>query len=170
MPLHLPFGYIIPGFLTIILVVLFVANLASAAFRSQHRIAHVIMVLVILVTFFGFWFWVEIFENKQRQWFLTTGLQMYDLDINRITKSKALTSRNSPLDDIVGRSGVYGYTDADGAIWVTFGRRGYSRHGYYLYYSGTNMVVNPTATNTFIFQGVPDSFYIHITNGWYEHY
>jgi hypothetical protein len=169
-PLRLPFGYIIPGFLTFMLVILFALNL-FAVFISQQRIGHVIIIFGIVAAVACFWLCVTIFENSQRQWFFKSGRQVYELEINKITRSKAtLTSKSSSLNNIVGHSGVYGFTNADGSIIVWFARRSYSRGGCYLYYSGTNMTINPIATNIFIFPDNPGRFYMHLTNGWYEHY
>lgn len=166
-PLRVPLADLAAGFLTLALLVLFFWNLGCVIFSAKYRISHVIIVLVIMATVAGFGFCVSVFDDAQRHWFFSDGLQKYQLDVDKVTRSGILRYLNNPLDDAVGHSGIWGRTNDDGSVTILFDRRGFSRHPYYMYYSGTNVIVNPLASNTVIVRGISCRF---LTNRWYEHF
>jgi hypothetical protein len=166
-----PLIYLLVGFVGFLLVLLFFLNLCFAVLHSNQRTAHIIMILTMIVTavwlmpLYGKWT-----LNKQRRWFFQSGLQIYGRMVDQIVQSKAmLTSTNSALDYIVGCSDVYGKTNADGSLIVMFYRASFLRRDHvYLYYSGSNRIVNPIDKNTFSFPYIYGHFYYHLTNDWYE--
>ncbi|MGA2242856.1 MAG: hypothetical protein ABSH11_12595 [Verrucomicrobiota bacterium] len=159
------------------LVCLFFVNLGFAVFKSKQRMAHIIMSLLIIVAFCGiFPLCIKWGGNTQRQWFIQRGIQTYQPMADKVMQNKAkLTDSYIPLDTLVGRSEVYGHTNADGSITIKFrGRNNYMSVGY-LYYSGNKMTVKPGDTNLyFIANNLGYSepncyYYVHLTNGWYEY-
>jgi hypothetical protein len=135
------------------LACLFFVNLGFAVFQSKQRMLHTIMSLVIIIMFFGFLpLSVDWHMKTQRRWFLQKGIQIYQPMADKIMQNKAMITHNgTPLNNLVGRDDVYGYTNADGSITITFMGRGNYRRASYMYYSENG------PTNLF-----------HLTNGWYE--
>jgi hypothetical protein len=149
---------------------LFFVNLGFAVFKSKQRITHIIVSLLIVITLFWFFpFSIKWHRNTERRWFFQGGMQNYEVMIDKVVQNKAmLTSKSSPLGDIVGNSNFFGQTNVDGSIIIVIaGRGGYSRAGY-LYYSGSQMSVNPENTNQYCLPDNPYRFYTHLANGWYE--
>lgn len=154
------------------LVCLFFVNLGFAVFKSKQRIAHIIVSLLIVITLFWFFpFTIKWHRNTEHRWFFQSGMQNYEVMIDKIVQNKAmLTSKGSPLEDIVGRPHVYGRTNADGSIAIWFQGRGKWLRAGYLYYSGNQLIVKPGNTNGYVFPDNPnDHPYFHLTNNWYEY-
>lgn len=81
-----------------------------------------------------------------------------------------MIAKDQALDNIVGRSHVYGRTNADGALVIWFqGRAGYLRAGY-LYYNGNQLAQKSGVPNAYVFPDNPiDHTYFKLTNDWYEY-
>jgi hypothetical protein len=168
-----PFIYDAISTTGLLLALLFFVNLGFALFRSQQRRSHLIMVfmiaiaIVLIIPVCG-----KLIGNRQRQWFLQGGIQTYEATVNKITQNRStLTSTNSLLNEVLGlkdKFRIYGMTNADGSITVRFFGRGNSWRRGYLYYSGNQMIANPSETNTFYLPENPYQFYLRVTNDWYE--
>jgi hypothetical protein len=156
------------------LVCLFFVNLGFAVFQSKQRMAHLVMSLLIIIAFCGiFPLCLKWGGNTQRQWFFQKGMQTYNLMVDKVIQNKAmLTDEESRLDDLVGRKGVYGYTNADGSITIRFQGRGNWLRAGYLFYSGSQMTVKPGNTNLYFIPSnncYKNYHWVHLTNGWYEY-
>jgi hypothetical protein len=143
------------GFFTIIpimsLACLFFVNLGYAVFKPRQRMAHVIMSSLIVTMLF--WFFplsVDWHMNTQRRWFIQEGIQIYQPMADKVMQNRAkLTYSGMPLDTLVGRPDVYGYTNADGSITVRFMGRGNYRRAGYFYYSGNKITGKSCYTNLY---------------------
>ncbi len=168
-PLPPAFIYFTFGSVGVLLTLLFVLNIGFALFRPKQRIAHIIIILMIIVMTVGFMpLCATLIGDRQRQWFFQSGRQMYEPMVAKIIQNKGmLTSANSSLKDIVNRSDVFGKTNADGSINVFFIRGNNGRHCW-LYYSGSKMIAIPSNTSAFSCPDMYGHTYFHLTNGWYE--
>ena len=139
------------------LACLFLLNLGFAIFEPKQRMVHVIMSLLIIIT----WEWFFPLSgtwkiNNHRRWFAQKGMQLYQPMADKVMQNKAmLTAGYSCLDDLVGRPYVFGKTNDDGSVTIQFrGLNGNGRAGYMYYSNPANSYTN----------------YIHLTNGWYEYW
>jgi hypothetical protein len=166
------FAYLFLGFLSLALAVLFLINIVVALcaplFRKQHIILTVAIAFSLFVTFPLFAKWSE---SRMHEWFLNEGIHTYNRLIGRIREnSSMMIAKDQALDNIVGRSHVYGRTNADGALVIWFqGRAGYLRAGY-LYYNGNQLAQKSGVPNAYVFPDNPiDHTYFKLTNDWYEY-
>ncbi len=147
----------------------FLLNLRFAVFQSQFRVIYVLLSVIILVMpYFNFHHY-KITGQIEHRWFFENGLPQYNQMVDKIlTNQPGLTSGGSSFDKLVGRPGVFGWTNTDGSVVIQFqGRHGYWRIGY-LYYNGLP-VVNPRFTNDYDIPGIAGREFIHLTNYWYEY-
>jgi hypothetical protein len=173
------------------LVVLFFINLVFIPYSPQ-KIAHLVMLLLILITF-------EIIlplshkweHHAHRQWFFKTALPKYQVAVEKIMRDKTILTNEYRLHDLVGRPAgcqwVGGETNADGSVIIFFPGGDDWREGY-LYYSGAQIVarpypnevslkdkspleliIRPNYSNQYSIAGHDGYYYYHLTNGWYEH-
>lgn len=166
------FVYYAIGAIGVSLFFLFFINLGFCVFRLKQKMMHILMSLLILITFvFITPLCAKRAGNVERAWFYQNGLQNYNLIVKKIYENKSqLTSKGEPLDDLVGRSHVYGKTNLDGTISIWFQGRGNWLRAGYLFYSGNELIARPGYANKFVFPDNPnDHPYFHLTNSWYEY-
>jgi len=152
------------------LIGLLLVNLAGAVFCSGKRMFHLLLAIFAALAFVGGITMSSLIGNAQARWFLKSGVHEYDQMVAKVIHEKSLlTSKVCPLDSIVGRSGVWGQTNEDGSVLITFAGIGTYMRSYRLYYSGNRMETRPDDTNIFYFPELPSNLYVRITNNWYVH-
>jgi hypothetical protein len=162
--------YWIMGGTAVVLIGLFLVNLALAVFYSGRRISHLLLAVLVAVVFVGGMAISSLIGDAQARWFLTIGKQQYEAMVAKVNREKSsLNSESRPLDSIVGRTGVWGRTNEDGSVLIIFQGVDTYMRSHRLYYSGNRMKTQTNNSNIYFFPDNPNNLYVRITNDWYVH-
>jgi hypothetical protein len=162
--------YWVMGGTGVVLFGLFFVNLTLAIFLSGRRISHLLLAVLVAFALVGGFTISSLVGNAQARWFLKTGVHEYEEIVARVIEEKgSLSAKNLPLDSIVGHHGVWGRTNEEGEVLITFDGVGTYTRSYRLYYSGTRMENRPDNSNICFFPELPTYLYARITNNWYVH-
>jgi hypothetical protein len=139
--------------------------------RKGAWFLHLGLALVVAAVLFVFIpLFLKLTRRPPHEWFFQSGHTQYEVMVRTVILNKTkLQSWNTSLEGIVGRSGVYGKTNADGSLTVDFQGVGNWRVGGYLYHSGTEMVLKPGTSNVYFLRENPLRYYSHLTNDWYAY-
>jgi hypothetical protein len=150
-----------------LLGIIFIVNLAFI-FDRRCRIIHAMVLVVIIASRVGILALLSI-EPAELRWFRKSGYLEYDRIVQKILLRRSyLGLTNRSLETIVGRAHVFGQTNADGAILVSFTSEGNCGRDGYVYYTGKELIQSADNTNLFYFAEMPQNYYLHITNNWYR--
>jgi hypothetical protein len=155
-PLHL-FLLLGLGFLYLILMILFVANLFLIAISPKKKAHLAMFVLIPAVTINAYQFGHKLENYGHHRWFLNSALTEYQTAVNIMLRDPSIITNQERLQILVGLptgcSCIHGEIKPDGSIGIYFAGTDHWSGGH-VYFSGGQTNFDD---------------YHYLTNNWYEY-
>ena len=160
-------GTVIFGLCGCSLLLLLLLNLLLGI-SLKRRAIHIIMAVLIIVSFAISPLFKQWRANTLREKFLNVELPVYQSIVGNMNQS--VTERAGDLHPLtrIGRLDISSRIDGDGSSTIFFYDDEDWIHGGYMYYNGHHLIPR---RDEYIFPGNPNGTgYLHVTNEWYDFY